>query len=154
MGIILLFTYFKIMSYLYFIFSFLWGRPCHVACGILVLQPGIKPSPPALEVWSLNHWTTGEVLTFIFLMFVCVYLGLKAYKYISCDTHMYVYIIKLLRMGKCGIRVGDTFLFLYFHYNGLPDKYISGYRLHFYNLTFIFNYVTQKHKTFKYILWG
>ena len=45
-------------------------------------------------------------------------------------------------MGKCGIRVGDTFLFLYFHYNVLPDKHISGYLLHFYNLTLIFNYVT------------
>ena len=29
--------------------------------GILVPQPGIKPAPPALEVWSLNHWTTREV---------------------------------------------------------------------------------------------
>ena len=67
-----------------------------MACGILVLQPGIKPSLLALEVWSLNHWTTGEILTFIFLMFVCVYMGPKAYKYISCDTHTYVYIIKLL----------------------------------------------------------
>ena len=31
------------------------------ACGILVLQPGIKPMPPVLEAWSLNHWTTREV---------------------------------------------------------------------------------------------
>ena len=30
-------------------------------CGILVPQPGIKPMPPAVEVWSLNHWTTREV---------------------------------------------------------------------------------------------
>ena len=28
--------------------------------GILVPQPGIKPLPPAVEVWSVNHWTTGE----------------------------------------------------------------------------------------------
>ena len=32
-----------------------------VAHGILVPQPGIEPMPPALEVWSLNHWTTREV---------------------------------------------------------------------------------------------
>ena len=32
----------------------------HVACGILVLQPGIEPMPPALEAWSLNHWTARE----------------------------------------------------------------------------------------------
>ena len=29
-------------------------------CGILVLWPGI-PSPTAVEVWSLNHWTDREV---------------------------------------------------------------------------------------------
>ena len=40
------------------IFSF---SPCHPACGILVPLPGIKPAHPALEVWSLNHWTFGEV---------------------------------------------------------------------------------------------
>ena len=30
-------------------------------CGISVLQPGIKPRPLALPVWSLNHWTAREV---------------------------------------------------------------------------------------------
>ena len=28
-----------------------------MVCGILVPQPGIKPVLPALEAWSLNHWT-------------------------------------------------------------------------------------------------
>ena len=27
----------------------------------LVSQPGIELGPPALEAWSLSHWTTGEV---------------------------------------------------------------------------------------------
>ena len=31
------------------------------ACGILVPRPGIEPAPPALEAWSLNHWTAREV---------------------------------------------------------------------------------------------
>ena len=35
-------------------------RPCHVACGILVPQPGIEPVSPAMEAWSPNHWTAGE----------------------------------------------------------------------------------------------
>ena len=30
------------------------------ACGILVPQPGIEPVSPAVEAWSLNHWTTRE----------------------------------------------------------------------------------------------
>ena len=35
---------------------------CHVvACGILVPQPGIEPTPPAVEARRLNHWTTREV---------------------------------------------------------------------------------------------
>ena len=34
-----------------------------MACGILVPWPEIKPTPLVLEVQSLNHWTTQEVLT-------------------------------------------------------------------------------------------
>ena len=32
-------------------------------CGVrdLVPWPGIKSGPPALEAWSLSHWTTGKV---------------------------------------------------------------------------------------------
>ena len=40
---------------LYFFFS---ARP---RWGILVPQPGIEPTPSALEVQSFNHWTTREV---------------------------------------------------------------------------------------------
>ena len=35
---------------------------CHSACGILVPWPGIEPMPPAMEVWSLNHWTARKSL--------------------------------------------------------------------------------------------
>ena len=35
--------------------NFFW--PLHLACGILVPRPGIKPVSTALEAWSLNHWT-------------------------------------------------------------------------------------------------
>lgn len=35
--------------------------PHSVAYGTLVPQPGIELTPPALEAWSLNHWTSGEV---------------------------------------------------------------------------------------------
>ena len=33
----------------------------HIACGILVPQPGIEPLSPELEAWSLNHWALREV---------------------------------------------------------------------------------------------
>ena len=32
-----------------------------MAWGILVPRKGIELMPPAVETWSLNHWTTGEV---------------------------------------------------------------------------------------------
>ena len=32
-----------------------------MTCGILVPRPGIEPGPPAVEAWSLNHWTAREV---------------------------------------------------------------------------------------------
>ena len=32
-----------------------------MACGILVSWSGIGPMPPALEAWSLNHWTAREI---------------------------------------------------------------------------------------------
>ena len=35
--------------------------------GILVPQLGITPVPPALEAWSLKHWTTRKVLMMNFL---------------------------------------------------------------------------------------
>ena len=31
------------------------------ACGILLHQPGIEPTPFAVEAQSLNCWTTSEV---------------------------------------------------------------------------------------------
>ena len=37
-------------------FFFFFGL-CGVAHGILILQPEIEPTPPALKTQSLNHWT-------------------------------------------------------------------------------------------------
>ena len=47
-------------------FFFFW--PSLVACGILVPRPGIKPVPPAVEVWSLHHWTSREVPPCLFVL--------------------------------------------------------------------------------------
>ena len=32
-----------------------------MACRILIPQPGVDLVPPAVEAWSLNHWTSREV---------------------------------------------------------------------------------------------
>ena len=38
-----------------------------VACGILVLSPGIEPLPPEVEAQNLNHWTTMEAQDHVLL---------------------------------------------------------------------------------------
>ena len=48
------------LVYLLFYFIFFFG-PRRAACRILVPRWGIEPAPPAVEVWSLNHWATREV---------------------------------------------------------------------------------------------
>ena len=35
-------------------------------CGILVPQVEIEPMHPAVEAWSLNHWTTRKVPYYLF----------------------------------------------------------------------------------------
>ena len=42
-----------------------------VACGILIPWR-IKPMPPEVEAWSLNHWTTREVPTNILYVTICL----------------------------------------------------------------------------------
>jgi len=44
---------------LFFFFFFFFGGS---ACRILVPQPGIETIGPAMKVWSLNDWTTREIL--------------------------------------------------------------------------------------------
>ena len=53
----------NIYIYIYIFFFWLY----YTSCGILVPQSGIKPTCPALETWSLNHWSAREVpIIFIF----------------------------------------------------------------------------------------
>ena len=51
----------------FFPFFFFFFLPQDVALRILAPQPGIEPMPPAVEVQSLNHWTTREVLWWFLL---------------------------------------------------------------------------------------
>ena len=57
----------RIYPFVYFLFKYLflfifWPYQVLVAaCGILVPQPGIRPTPPVMEAWNLNNWTAREV---------------------------------------------------------------------------------------------
>ena len=56
-----IFKHFRWFYFLMFIIIYFIFWLCCAACGILVPQPGIEPTPPAVEVRSLNHWTAGEI---------------------------------------------------------------------------------------------
>ena len=58
----------SITMYLSVDFFFLEGHT-KLACKISVSQLGVKPRTPAMEMWSLNHWTTWEVPEFL-IMFI------------------------------------------------------------------------------------
>ena len=48
----IVFVWFFICLFL-LLLGFIWL--CHMACGLLVPQPGIEPMSRAVEAWSLNH---------------------------------------------------------------------------------------------------
>ena len=45
--------------------SFFFFGQASMVCEILVPCPGIEPGPPAVEAWSLNHWTARKVWAFL-----------------------------------------------------------------------------------------
>ena len=59
---------FLVHPYPFFFFSSS-SSPCHVACGILVPQPGIEPWPLTVKVPSPNHWTAREFPPLLFFFF-------------------------------------------------------------------------------------
>ena len=87
-------------------FNFSW--PCHVACGVLVPQPGIKPVPPAVEAWSLTPGSLGNTLFFhsLFLTYLCSYMSNLCFISI-----FYGHVLLLLNNFCLFIRMFDTFIF-------------------------------------------
>ena len=54
--------------------SFFFLAVPYTVCGILVPWPGIEPTPPAVEAWIFNHWTTSEVsVCILFEMWVWIW---------------------------------------------------------------------------------
>ena len=51
-------------------YSCIWGGACQVACSVLVPWPGIVSVVPAVEAWSLKHWTARKSWDFYFLFHV------------------------------------------------------------------------------------
>ena len=56
------------------VLSFFFLAVPYTVCGILVPWPGIEPTPPAVEAWIFNHWTTSEVsVCILFEMWVWIW---------------------------------------------------------------------------------
>ena len=67
-------TYKYIHVFLIYVDMYFCLWPCCIVCRILVLQPGIKLAPPAVEAWT-NHWTAKEfpIIVYINKMFTIVF---------------------------------------------------------------------------------
>ena len=52
-----------------------------MACGILVLSPGVEPMPLAVKAWCPNHWTTRKFHLRLFFQ--------KFFKNIGCIILFY-----------------------------------------------------------------
>ena len=50
--------FFFVLFFFKYLESYLFG---HTTWHTDLTQPGMQTVPPAVEVWSLNHWTTREV---------------------------------------------------------------------------------------------
>ena len=61
-------TLFPFSFLFFFFFFFFFGWPHHMACGILVLRPGIEPRSLVVKVQSLNHWTARECLEVVLII--------------------------------------------------------------------------------------
>ena len=99
---------------IFFFFFFFFFGLCCVARGILVPQPGIEPAPLAVEVWSLNHWTTREAPD------ISVYngweLGFGCFK---------MTVILGLKSNILFINVADKFKIFYFCIQSIPIVKLS-----------------------------
>ena len=70
----------KIFNWIYFCLFIYW--PYYVAYETLVPWPGIEPAPPALAVWSPNHWPgksplpakflKEEIVLYLYLYLLCL----------------------------------------------------------------------------------
>ena len=105
----------------FFFFNFLFFWPGRAARKILVPQLGIKPVPPALETWSLSHWTTREVSCLYFFIIdlqCCVSFRRIAQWFSYIHTYIYIH----MYIGRSGIVVQLSRVRLWFRTCLYPVK--------------------------------
>ena len=70
-----------------------------MACRMLVPWPQMESVPPAMEVQSVNHWTTGEVPVFVFKLYASHFLS-NVFKFLLLwirfqDVFLYIHMCTL-----------------------------------------------------------
>ena len=68
----------------FFASFFVLSLGCTLTCGILVSQPEIKPTTPAVEERSFNHWKAREVPRVFHLCIFIPLLSTENYKWCVC----------------------------------------------------------------------
>ena len=89
---------------------FFW--PCCMVNGILVSQSGMDSMPPAVEMWSLDHWTAKEVPGLITgsLYFFTPYSASGIYQSVLCTYEFSIFLDSTYKWYHI------VFVFLYLTY--------------------------------------
>ena len=76
----------SVFSHLKKYYSTFRGGPSHSACGILVPQPGIELTPPAVEAQSLASGLAGRSLQYFKMHFLSKFTWVHLFLWIRKDT--------------------------------------------------------------------
>ena len=93
----LLYLHLGLVFWVLFWFGLVFWFFGHLACRILVPRPGVEPAPAAVEVQSLNHWTTREVPVpecFKYSQSYCI-------KFHQCGVYYKISTLKTPRIHNC-----------------------------------------------------
>ena len=87
-------------------FTFFFPLASCATCRILVPWPGIEPMPPAVEVWSSNHWTAREVPEVCYfkhqLLFLClIYILIKDLRGLGQIIFWFLNVILVALLWPC-----------------------------------------------------
>ena len=107
---VILFCLYTLACFFFFFFNLIFW-PFHAACGDLHSPTRIKPMSSAVEVWSLNHWTTRQVPALAFLWVIISPSKLLEAEIISvtgCCWHKWPTFINILWFLYSALDWGDV----------------------------------------------
>ena len=81
------------------------GLGCSMACRVLVPQPMIEPTSPALQGGFFNHWTIREIpqITYFLVCFLVILFIYLTAPGLSCSTQKLLVVTCELLVVTCGV---------------------------------------------------